>query len=136
MAVKILINEKNQRLNHPAVTINPKLRRLTLNQQAFSMLVKENGTESHYAQILYDDTQAEVIFWIKLCDAKSLGGRKLDSCSKSTRTCNIASLMQVLNWTTTETARFEMTYDKQLKAGKVDPRKPLRTEGSQDDEKK
>lgn len=137
MTVKILINEKNQRLNHPAVTINPNLRRLTINQQSFSLLLKEYGTESPYAQILWDDAEANKgIFWIRLCNAESPGSRKLDVSSKTTRTCSISSLLQVLNLNSTETTRFEMTYDKQLKALKVDTGNPLRTEGSQYDEKK
>jgi hypothetical protein len=135
MAVKILINEKNQKLNYPAVTINSKLRRLTLNQPAFSLLVKEHGTESEYAQILWDDTEAQGIFWIVLCNPESPGSRKLDISSKTTRTCNITSLRPVLNWNTTETTRFEMTYDKQLKAGKINTGKPLGLEGRDSNEK-
>jgi hypothetical protein len=135
MTVKVLINEKNQRLNHPAVTINPKLRRLMLNQQAFSLLLKDHGTESQYVQILYDYADPKGIFWIKMCNPELPGSRKLDTTSKSTRTCNISSLLQVLNLNSTETTRFEMTYDKQLKAGKVNTGKPLGLEVSDSNEK-
>ena len=137
MTVKILINEKNQRLNIPAVTINAKLSRLTLNQHAFSLLLQEHGKESHHVQILWDDADVnKEIFWIKLSNPESPGSRKLDTASKCTRTCNISSLLQVINFNATETTRFEMTYDKQLKAGRVNTGKPLTLEWRAHNDKK
>jgi hypothetical protein len=132
MAVKVLISTKNQRLNFPAVTVNVKLRRLSLNQSATSLLIREYGGESSYAQILLDDAEENKgLCWIKLCDGKSPGSRKLDSSSKSTRTCNITGLIESLNLSNTETTRFEMQLDKQLKAGKIDTNKPLDHEGGE-----
>jgi hypothetical protein len=130
MTVKVLIGEKNPRLNYPAVSISAKQKRLILNQPAFLRLVEEYGAESQYVQILCDDEDNSGIFWVKLCDGTSAGSRKLDSPSKSTRTCNITNLIEVLNWNTTETTRFEMTWDKHLKAGKVETNKALVSEGS------
>jgi hypothetical protein len=131
MAVKVLIiSDKNPRLNYPAVSISAKQKRLILNQPAVLRLIEEYGTESQYVQILCDAEDNSGIFWVKLCDATSVGSRKLDSPSKSVRTCSISNLIEVLNWTTTETTRFEMTWDKHLKAGKVETDKPLVSEGS------
>ncbi len=130
MTAKVLISEKNQRFNFPVVTISLKLKRLSLNQPAFSLLVKEYGAESAYIQILVDDTEENKgICWIKLCDGKSPGSRKLDSSSKSTRTCNVTTLIESLNWTKLETTRFEMQWDQELEAGKIDTKKPLGSEG-------
>lgn len=129
MSAKVLISTKNQRFNFPAVTINAKLNRLTLNQPAFLLLVKEYGAESQYAQILLDDAEENTgIFWIKLCDGKSPGSRKLDASSRSTRTCNITGLIESLNWSNTETTRFEMEWDQELKAGRIDTNRPLGSE--------
>lgn len=127
MTVKVLVGDKNQRLNYPAVSISSKQRRLTLNQPAFSLLIMEYGAESQYAQILIDDEHSG-IFWIKLCDGTSIGCKRLDSSSTSTRTCSISNLIEVLNWTTTETARFKMIWDDQIEAGKIDTNKPLNFE--------
>lgn len=130
MTVKVLISDKNLRLNYPAVSISVKQKRLILNQPAFSLLVKEYGKESQYVQILCDAEDNSGIFWIKLCDGTSAGSRKLDSPSTSTRSCSVSNLIEVLNWTTTETTRFEMIWDKHLKAGKIETDKPLGFEGS------
>jgi hypothetical protein len=130
MTAKVLISDKNRRFSFPVVSISSKLRRLSLNQPAFSLLVKEYGSESAYIQILVDDTEENKgICWIKLCDGKSMGGRKLDASSKSTRTCNITTLIESLNWTKLETTRFEMLWDQELEAGKIDTKKPLGSEG-------
>ena len=135
MTVKVLVSEKNQRLNYPAVSISSKQKKLTLNQPAFSLLVMEYGKDSQYVQILFDDEDNTGTFLIKLCDATSVGSRKLDVPSKGTRTCSISNLIEVLKWTTTETTRFEMTYDNQFKAGKVDTNKPLDFDERQYNEK-
>jgi len=125
MTAKVLISEKNRRFNFPAVTMSAKLRRLSLNQPAFSLL-KEHGGESSYIQILLDDAEDNKgIFWIKLCDGISPGSRKLDASSKSTRTCNVTGLIESLNFSNPETTRFEMQLDRELKAGKIDTKKPL-----------
>ena len=129
MTAKVLISEKNRRFNFPVATISSKLRRLSLNQPAFSLLVKENGAESAYIQILVDDTEENKgICWIKLCDGKSPGSRKIDKSSKSTMTCNITTLIESLDWTKLETSRFEMQWDQELEAGKINTRKPLGSE--------
>ena len=128
MTVKVLVSEKNHRLNYPAVSISKKQTKLTLNQPAFSLLNREYGEESQYVQILFDDEDNTGIFWIKLCDSTSRGCRKLDTPSKATRTCSISNLIQVLNWTNTNTTRFEMIWDDQIEAGKVDTNKPLNFE--------
>ncbi len=125
MTVKVLVSDKNRRLNFPAVSISSKQRKLTLNQPAFSLLAKEYRVESQYVQILFDDEDNAGIFFIKLCDETSLGCRKLDSPSTRTRTCSISNLIEVLNWSHAGTTRFEMTYDNQFEAGKVNTNKPL-----------
>jgi hypothetical protein len=129
MSAKVLISTKNQRFNFPAVTINAKLNRLTLNQSAFLLLVKEYGAESQYAQILLDDAEENKgLFWIKFCDGKSPGSLKLDASSRSTRTCNISSLIESLNLSNAGTTRFEMERDQELKAGRIDTNRPLGSE--------
>ncbi len=130
MTVKILINE-NRRLNYPAVSISTTLSRLTLNKEAFLLLVKEHGSESQYAEILLDDVENKGIFYIKLCDGTSAGSRKLDAPSKSSRTFNINNLIQALNLNFTTTTRFKMDYDKVLKTAKVNTTEPISTEGKE-----
>jgi hypothetical protein len=126
MSLKVLFSEKHQRFSHPVVTISPKLERLTLNRAAFSMLVEEFGKPSEYCQILWDEDNDSTIFWITLCDITSLGSRRLDVSSKSTRTCSISILIDSLGWDpSTDTSRYNMTYDKKLKAGMVDTKNPL-----------
>ena len=125
MTVKVLVSEKHQRFNQPVATINSKLQRLTLNRAAFSMLVKEHGGESQYVQILWDDEDTSGIFWIVLCEATAPGCRKLDVSSRSTRTCGITTLIQSLGWTSTDTSHFNLTWDKQIKGGKVNTNEPL-----------
>ncbi len=130
MTVKILINE-NRRLNYPAVSISTTLSRLTLNKEAFLLLVKEHGSESQYAEILLDDVENKGIFYIKLCDGTSAGSRKLDAPSKSSRNFNINNLIQALNLNFTTTTRFKMDYDKVLKTAKVNTTEPISTEGKE-----
>lgn len=128
MTVKVLVNEKNQRLSYPAISISKNQKKLTLNQPAFCLLMEEYGKDSQYAQILFDDEDNAGIFWIKLSDGTSIGSRKLDLPSKHTRTCSIGNLIEVLNWTNTNTTKFELIWDDQIDAGKVDTNKPLNFE--------
>jgi hypothetical protein len=128
MTVKILINE-NRRLNYPAVSISTTLSRLTLNKEAFLLLVKEHGSESQYAEILLDDVENKGIFYIKLCDGTAAGSRKLDAPSKSSRTFNINNLIQALNLNFTTTTRFKIEYDKSLKAAKINTNQPIVSSG-------
>jgi len=132
MAVKVLISKKNQRFNFPVATVNVQLRRLSLNQAAFLLLVKEYGSESSYIQILLDDSdENKGLCWIKLCDGKSPGSRKLDASSRSTRTCNITGLIESLKLSNDGTTRFEMEWDRELMAGKVDANRPIGSEGGE-----
>ena len=125
MTVKVLVSEKHKRFNQPVVTLSPKLQRLTLNRAAFSMLVKEYAGESQYAQILWDDEDNSGIFWIVLCEATAPGCRKLDVSSRSTRTCCITTLIESLGYTSSDTSHYHLTWDKQIKGGKVNTNEPL-----------
>ena len=124
MAIKVLINRN--RFNQPAVTIQPKNNRLMLNKQAWEYLTKEGGADCQYVEILMDDAQSkQEIFYIKLCDPETLGSRKLDVSSPSTRTCNITDLVRALKLTITQTTSYKMEWDQSENAGRIDTANPL-----------
>lgn len=124
MAIKTLIC--GNKINQPAVSIQMKKKRLMINKMAWALLVKQNGSESDYIEILVDDSEGKNnAFWVRLCDQESLGSRKLDKSSPSTRTCNISDLISALDLDISTTTRYGMEVDKTQKAAKVDVAKPL-----------
>jgi hypothetical protein len=124
MAIRILMSEKTQHRNIPTVAISSKLRRLTLNKEAFLLLSSKYGSEFEYFQILVDDDEKGV-FYIKPCEKEGPGSKKLDSPSPGTRTCHVSMLLKEFNWSIKDTARFEVEWDEKVQAGKVDTRQEV-----------
>lgn len=124
MAIRILMSETTERRNIPSVAISSKLRRLTLNKEAFLLLSSKYGSKFEYFQILVDDDE-KGIFWIKPCEKESPGSKKLDSPSTGTRTCHVSMLLKEFNWSRKDTARFQIEWDEQLQAGKIDTRQEV-----------
>ena len=119
MAIRVLQNEDRPRKNFPSVAINSKLKRLTLNKIGFNFLYLKHGKESEFIQILLDDDRPKV-FWIRLCIPEAVGAKKMDRPSPGTRSCNIAVLLNELHLKFEKTARFNLTWDEEVKAGKID----------------
>lgn len=124
MAIRVLMSEKTARRNIPSVSISSKLRRLSLNKESFLLLTSKYGSEFEYFQILVDDEE-KGIFWLKPCEKESPGSKKLDSPSPGTRTCHVSMLLREFNWSIKDTARFEVEWDDQVEAGKIDTRQNL-----------
>ena len=84
MAVRVLTNKRVQRRNLPVVAISSKLRRLTLNKHAVTLMINEYGKIPEYGQILVDDEQ-KGIFWVRPADANQEGTNKFDKPSPQHR---------------------------------------------------
>jgi hypothetical protein len=127
MTIRILQNEDRPRKNFPSVALNSKLKRLTLNKIGFNLLSSKHGTESEFVQILVDDERPKV-FWIRLCGPEENGAKKLDKPSPGTRSTNIAVLLAELNLKFEKTERVGLTWDEEIKAGRVDLEQPAKGE--------
>ena len=88
-------------------------------------MTSEYGSIPDFAQILIDDEQ-EGIFWIRPAKGDQEGSNKFDKPSPKTRSIHIGNLFREFEWTSLkETARFEMTWDKNAGAGRVDTSRRL-----------
>lgn len=119
MAIRVLFSEKSQRRNIPTAAISSKLKRLTLNRDAYALLTEKFGVEPEHLQILVDD-DFKGIFWIKPCEKEVQGSKKLDSPSPGTRSLHISLLLNEFNWSIKDTSRFEVIWDTNLEAGRID----------------
>jgi len=104
------------------VSINPKLKRLTIYQKAREMMIEKSGVPDFEYVILFSDEDAEFprSFWIQPIEEGDLHARKLNSTSDSTRTLAISMLLKKLKWTGKKTERFPVTWDKKTKCARVD----------------
>jgi hypothetical protein len=97
---------------------------MTLNQHAYALLTGKLGKQPEYAQILVDDDQLGV-FWIKPSEKEVEGTKKFHAASENTRSLHIGILLQEFEWKLKETSRFELTWDDEVGAAKVDTSKRL-----------
>ena len=123
MAVTILLNKVNQKINRPIVTISPKIKRLSLNRSAVLMMTSHTQA-SQFVQILMDSDKKDV-FWVRFCDEESTGSIKLDKTSTFTRTCSVTPLVHLLRGKINEKTRFPMSWDESMNAGKIDVLNPV-----------
>jgi hypothetical protein len=126
MAIRVLTSDRGLRRNIPTVAISLKLRRLTMNKDAYSLLTSQFGSEPEYLQILVDDDM-KGIFWIRPCEKEVPGSKKLDSPSPGTRSLHISMLLKEFKWSTKDTARFEIVWDESVQAARIDTNKRLDT---------
>ena len=126
MAVRVLMTDRSQRRNIPTAAISSKLKRLTMNKDAYALLSEKYGSEPEYLQILVDDDQ-KGIFWVKPCEKTDAGGKKLDSPSPGTRSVHISVLLKEFEWSIKDTSRFEVIWDANLQAGRIDTNQRLDT---------
>jgi hypothetical protein len=94
-----------------------------MNKHAFKMISKKFGSEVQYMQILLDDDSPGV-FYLKPCLESDDSAKKLDKPSPGTRSLQISLLLKELGWTKEETTRYEILWDSDVQAGKVDTTKP------------
>ena len=119
MTIRVLQNEDRPRKNFPSVAINPKLKRLTLNKIGFNLLCSKHSKESEFLQILVDDEKSKV-FWIRLCNPEEVGAKKMDRPSPGTRSVNVSVLLSELHIKFEKTERFDLMWDEEVKAGRID----------------
>ena len=126
MGIRVLMSDRSQRRNVPTAAISSKLKRLTLNKDSYALLTTHYGSEPEYLQILVDDDE-KGIFWIKPVEKEVPGAKKLDSPSPGTRSLHISVLLTEFNWLLKDTARFEVVWDENVQAGRIDTNKRIDT---------
>lgn len=126
MAIRVLMSDKSQRRHIPTAAISSKLKRLTLNTDAYGLLAIQFGSEPEYLQVLVDD-DVKGVFWLKPCEKEVPGSKKLDSPSPGTRSLHISVLLTEFNWLLKDTARFEVVWDENVQAGRIDTNKRIDT---------
>lgn len=122
MRLEPVSDERFLRRDHPMVSINPKLNRLTIYQKARQMMIEKSGVADFEHVILFVDEEGEfpLSFWLKPVGEDELHARKLNVTSDSTRTLAISMLLKKLKWNGKKTERFPMTWDKKIKCARVD----------------
>src|SRR5208337_1958293 len=122
MRLKPVADERFASRDRPMVSINPKLKRLTIYQKAREMMMEKSGVEEFEYVTLFVDEDGELpyTFWIKPVNEGEPNARKLNVTSDSTRTLAISMLLNKLKWRGQKTERFPMIWDKQVKCARVD----------------
>jgi hypothetical protein len=129
MRLEPVADERFVRRDQPMVSINPKLKRLTIYQKAREMMIKESGVpDFEYVTLFVDeDGECPYTFWIKPVKEGEPNARKLNVTSDSTRTLAISMLLNKLKWHGKKTERFSMTWDKKVKCARVELPVPDKT---------
>lgn len=125
MRLEPVADERFVRRDQPMVSINPKLKRLTIYQKTREMMIKKGGVpDFEYVVLLFDeDGEFPNTFWIKPVKEGEPNARKLNATSDSTRTLAVSMLLNKLKWgekKKNETERFKVTWDKQARCARVD----------------
>jgi hypothetical protein len=122
MKLKAVADERFLRRDHPMVSINPKLKRLTIYQKAREMMIEKSGIPDFEYVILFLDEEGEFpnSFWMQPVNEGTLNARKLNVTSDSTRTLAISMLLKKMKWDGKKTERFPVTWDKKNKCARVD----------------
>ncbi|MGO9570512.1 MAG: hypothetical protein ACLP5H_23525 [Desulfomonilaceae bacterium] len=122
MKLKAVADERFLRRDHPMVSINPKLKRLTIYQKTREMMIEKSGVPDFEYVILFLDEEGEFphSFWMKPANEGELNARKLNVTSDSTRTLAISMLLNKMEWGGKKTERFPVIWDKRNKCARVD----------------
>lgn len=122
MRLKPVADERFLHRDRPMVSINPKLKRLTIYQKAREMMIEKSGVPDFEYVILFLDEEGEFprSFWIQPIEEGELNARKLNVTSDSTRTLAISMLLKKMKWGGKKTERFPVTWDKKNKCARVD----------------
>ncbi len=122
MRLEPVADERFVRRDSPMVSINPKLKRLTIYQKTREMMIEKSGVQDFEYVTLFVDEDGEFpyTFWFKPVKEGEPNARKLNVTSDSTRTLAISMLLNKLKWHGQKTERFPVTWDKQAKCARVD----------------
>jgi len=122
MRLTPVADERFVRRDHPMVSINPKLKRLTIYQKTREMMIEKSGVQDFEYVILLLDEEGEFphSFWIKPVEEGAPNSRKLNVTSDSTRTLAISMLLNKMEWGGKKTERFPVVWDKKAKCVRVD----------------
>lgn len=119
MALVVLGNPKYASREKPMVSINPKLRRISMNKLCVELIQAEYGKDFKHIQILID-TDASDRFWIRPCEPDDGDSRLVNMTTGATRTVSCSQLLANVTWTGTKTEAFLAEWDEENQAVKVD----------------
>ena len=119
MALKVFRDIKYSGRKKPQISLNPVLKRFSMNRQSRNLMVDYFKGEFEDILILIDEDRTDA-FWLKPCKEDEPDSKHLNRTVGGTRTCSISLLLQELKYEETETKNFPLSYDKINDAFMVD----------------
>jgi hypothetical protein len=117
MTVKVLEGDFGRKRYAPSVTINSKIKRLTINKSGMALLKSEFNV-TNFLQILFDDERTDV-FWVRLCVSTDVGAKRLAPASPNTKSVAVQGLLAKLKWDVNYTVRAPMVWDNEVRAARI-----------------
>ena len=122
MTVKVLEGDFCRKRYAPSVTINSKIKRLTINKTGMVLLSDNSMQPRTYnndsLQILFDDERTDV-FWVRLCVSTDVGAKRLAPASPNTKSVAVQGLLAKLKWDVDYTVRAPMVWDNEVRAARI-----------------
>ena len=101
------------------VSVNPKLKRITLYKATKSLMSEKSGQNNFNHVLLLKSPTSKDKFWIRPCDPTHPGARKLNS-NGVTKTLSCSMLLHEVCWEPEKTINLEVKWDDNYNALKVD----------------
>ena len=119
MALRVVIDRRYINRERSMVSINPKLRRIVMNKATREMMIEHYGKDFESVLLLIDPYIADA-FWIMPCTPDQEGARALNATTGITRTISCSLLLNELNWKSTKTESYPVSWDNENNAAKVE----------------
>ena len=100
------------------VSVNPKLKRMTLYKTTKNLMAEKSGQEFDHVLLLKSPTSKDK-FWIRPCNPNQPGARKLNS-NGVTKTLSCSMLLHEVSWDPEKTVNLDVKWDDNYNALKVE----------------
>jgi hypothetical protein len=119
MALIVVSDKRYVNRSKAMISLNSKLKRIVMNKTTREMMIEQYKKEFEHV-LLLRDPEVTNCFWIRPVEPDQEGARQLNSTSGSTRLISCSLLLHELNWQSTKTETFPISWDPENLAFKVD----------------
>jgi len=119
MALVVVSDKRYVNRSKAMISLNSKLKRIVMNKTTREMMIEQYKKEFEHV-LLLRDPDIDNVFWIRPVEPDQEGARQLNSTSGSTRLISCSLLLHELNWQSTKTESFPISWDPENLAFKVD----------------
>lgn len=120
MALIAISDKRHVNRGRPMISINTKLRRIIINKTTRELMIKHYNKKEFEHILLFIDPEVPNTFWMRPCESDKENARRLYSTSDYTRTVSCSLLLNRLDWKSTKTESFPVTWDDKNDAAKID----------------